>query len=281
MKKIGVSYSPAIDDETWSQIKELADTVEICNLSQFEKASGKLWTYHFRFKDPYNPKAGSLNLLKLDEIRLALEMSKEIIFRKKPEIISVHLAYPALGIGKVLPDNHSVAESPILLKDEIIKRFTESLNFLSGLTEEMGIPLAVENLDYHSGGAYEYVCEPEFINKIFEKKENLYLLLDVAHAEISAVELSEGEPEHRLEATRGYLKRLPLERVIEIHINSPIWQDKNPLDMHFPITKIEGELLRDLLKLPNLEVSNLECENEVERQLKYLRKEAKRWKRKL
>jgi len=270
MKKIGVTYSPAID-EKWSQIKELVDTVEICNLSQFEKAADNLWTYHFRFRDPYNPKAGSLNLLKLDEIKLALERSKEVIFKKKPEIISVHLAFPALEIGKVPPDNHNVAESPILPREEVLKRVVESLDYLSEFTERVRIPLAIEQLDFHLGGAYEYICEPDFINEVLQGNKNLYLLLDVAHAEISAVELLGERPKNRLVATRKYLKRLLLERVIEIHINSPIWEDGNPLDMHFPITEVEKKLLRNLLFLPNLQIVSLECESEVEKQLKYLR----------
>lgn len=273
-KRLGITYSPTLED-LWPEIKELVDIVEIANLSHFEKASGKPWAYHFRFKDPYNPKAGSLNLLKLDEIEIALGLSKEIIFRKKPEIISIHLAYPVLEIGKVLPDNHNVAESSVLPRNEVLKKIVESLSYLSEFTESIGIPLAVENLDYHPGGAYEYICEPVFINEIFKRNENLYLLLDIAHAEISAVGLLGKKPEHRLGATREYLKRLPLERVIEIHINSPIWEDENPLDMHFPITNIEKRLLKDLIYLPNLQIINLECEGVVEKQLKYLRKEVR------
>ena len=275
MKKIGVTYSPAID-EKWSQIKELVDTVEICNLSQFEKAADKLWTYHFRFRDPYNPKAGSLNLLKLDEIKLALERSKEVIFKKKPEIISVHLAFPALEIGKVPPDNHNVAESPILPREEVLKRVVESLDYLSEFTERVRIPLAIEQLDFHLGGAYEYICEPDFINEVLQGNKNLYLLLDVAHAEISAIELAKEKPEHRLEITRKYLKELPLERVIELHLNAPTWENDIALDMHLPITQIEEALLKELLDLPNLEVINLECGEKIEEQLSRLENLVKR-----
>lgn len=224
MKKIGVTYSPALE-EIWPKVRNLVDTVEIVNLSHFGKVSDKSWTYHFRFKDPYNPKAGSLNLLKLNEIKTALKKSKEVILRKKPEIISVHLAYPAFEIGKVLPDNHNIAESEVLPREKVIKQITRALDYLTGFTELLEIPLAVENLDYHSGGAYEYICEPEFINEVFKQNKNLYLLLDIAHAEISAIELLGKKPEYCLEVTQEYLKRLPLERVIEIHINSPIWTE--------------------------------------------------------
>lgn len=275
MVKIGVTYSPALDEE-WPEILKLIDTVEIANLSYLERISGKPWTYHLRQKDPYDRRMGSLNILKPEEVMASLEKSRSAILNRKPEIISIHLGPSALETGKDSVDNHIIAVSKILPREEVFERLVESIDYLSVFAEKNAIPLAVENLDYHRGGAYEYVCESEFINEIFSKYSKLYLLLDVAHAEISAVELSK-------EKTRGcllkYLGGLPLERVGEIHINHPILQKGNPLDMHFAITKTEKEILRFLLPLSNLRVINLECESNVENQLRYLRREV-RWSRK-
>lgn len=273
-KRLGVTYSPALD-KAWLKIKKLIDMVEIANLSYLEKILDKPWTYHLRLKDPYDGKYGSLNLLKPEEVKVALEKSKEAILKKKPEIISVHLGPATLETGKDPIDNHIIGLSKPLSRNEVVERLLESLGCLTQFAEVIEIPLAVENLDYHSGGAYEHVCEPEFINEIFKKIKNLYLLLDVAHAEISAVELSGKRSESCLKITQEYLKRLPLQRVIEIHINSPIWKDGNPLDMHFPITNIEKRLLKDLIFLPSLQIINLECESRIEKQLKYLRKEVR------
>lgn len=272
--KIGVTYAPALDKE-WPKIKKLIDIVEIANLSHFEKSSGRPWTYHFRFKDPFNPESGSLNLLKLDEIRTALEKSREVISRKKPEIISVHLGKAALEITKDPIDNHSIATSAILPRSEVMERLSESVDYLLQFTQDPGIILAVENLDYHSGGAYEYICEPVFITEILAELPNLRLLLDIAHAEISAVNFFGVKPEERIEAVKRYLRYLPLNRIIEIHINSPIWEGESPLDMHWPITKIEKRLLKDLVSLPDLRIINLECESNLKIQLKYLRKEVR------
>lgn len=271
-RKLGVTYAPVLDN-IWFDVEKLIDIVEIANLSYFEKILDKPWTYHFRQKDPYDRKQGSLNLLKLDEIKEALEKSRGAIFRKKPEIISVHFAYPALEIGKAPPDNHNFAMSEILPRDEVRERFLESLNYLTEFTESAGISLAVENLDYHIGGAYGYICEPEFIQEIFQRNKKLYLLLDIAHAEVSTVMLSGAKPEQKTGATLRYLKQLPLERVIEIHINAPVWERKTLLDMHSPITRAEETLLKEILPvLPNLQVVNLECERKIKWQLIKLRK---------
>lgn len=272
MKKIGVTYSPALD-EIWPEVRNLVDTVEIANLSYLGNISVKPWIYHLRQKDPYDRKQRSLNLLKPEEVKIALERSKPTILQRKPEIISVHLGPAALETGKDPVDEHITALSEPLSRNEVMERLLRSLECLGEFIEATEINLAVENLDYHSGGAYEYVCEPEFINELLEQNKEIYLLLDIAHAEISAVELSGKKLEDRLDATKEYFKKLPLEKVIEIHINSPVWKDGDPLDMHFPITKLERRLLKDVITLPNLQVINLECESKIEKQLKYIRKE--------
>jgi uncharacterized protein (UPF0276 family) len=72
--------------------------------------------------------------------------------------------------------------------------------------------VAVENYNYFPTGLYEHICRPDFIGQFLEKYE-LGLVLDLAHAAISAWNL-------RLNFST-YLKELPLERVVEIHLSKP------------------------------------------------------------
>ncbi len=51
----------------------------------------------------------------------------------------------------------------------LLKTFSESLKSLSEWSKSLDIPVAVENLDYHKGGAYEYICKPEFIKNLLNK----------------------------------------------------------------------------------------------------------------
>ncbi|MCK5043146.1 MAG: DUF692 family protein, partial [Candidatus Aenigmarchaeota archaeon] len=113
---------------------------------------------------------------------------------------------------------------------------------------------AIENMDYNKGGAYEYVCEPEFIKDMLAKNPNIYLLLDLTHAQISAHKLLTKYEES--ERTEKYINSLPLDRIIEIHLSSP---DEKYGDMHRPATDREIYILRSIKeKMPNLKLINLE-----------------------
>lgn len=72
--------------------------------------------------------------------------------------------------------------------------------------------LAVENLNYFPTGAYEVVCEPDFIREVVEACD-LDLTLDLPHAAISAANLRRLLP--------AYLEQLPLPRVTAIHVSRP------------------------------------------------------------
>jgi uncharacterized protein len=68
----------------------------------------------------------------------------------------------------------------------------------------------LENLNYFPTGAYERVCEPDFIAQLLEVT-NLGLLLDIGHAVVSAHYLSYQNP-------MAYIQELPLQKVREIQL---------------------------------------------------------------
>lgn len=260
-KRLGVSFSPELM-EAWKNIQDYVDVVEISNISDLYDIKEN-WTYHFtRTKN-----GEAVNLLKPEAIKKHFnrEEIKNVLNKKSPEIVSLHLGYPAEVFKKGVYD-YPISEN--VGRSEAIEKFSESLDYLTEFSE---VPVAVENLDYYGNGAYEYICEPEFINELLNKNKDVYLLLDISHAEVSAVELGDETPENRLETTRKYLDKLPLERVIEIHINSPILKNNKLMDTyHLPITDVEVAILKNLLDLPNLDVVNLECKEKIFEQLKEL-----------
>ncbi len=71
------------------------------------------------------------------------------------------------------------------------------------------LSFAIENNNYYPTDAYEYICNPHFINEIVNDN-NLYFLLDIAHAKISAHNLNLPFYE--------YMHALPLSKIIQIHI---------------------------------------------------------------
>jgi uncharacterized protein (UPF0276 family) len=119
-----------------------------------------------------------------------------------------------------------------------------------------GVPLLLENYNYHPTNAYEYVCEPETFCALIEAI-NCGVLLDLAHAQISAHNL--GWPN-----VWSYLQALPLRRVREIHINHPQIDSAlgQMLDRHLPIQPTDMALLRwTLTHTPAVEAITLESES--------------------
>ena len=97
--------------------------------------------------------------------------------------------------------------------------------------------LAMENLNYFPIPAYSHVCEPDFIDEVIRENDT-YLVLDIAHALISARNL--GMDAH------DYLSMLPLDRVIEIHISSPRLGKSSCFDKHGPPCPREYRMLEKL-----------------------------------
>lgn len=81
--------------------------------------------------------------------------------------------------------------------------------------------IAIENNNYFPTGAYEEVADPVFLSKLVENAGAAFLL-DLGHARISA---------HNMVVNADdYLARLPLHRVVQIHLsgygtNAKVWQD--------------------------------------------------------
>jgi len=231
------------------EFKGLEKHVDMLELGGFpiDKKDLKLkgrWTFHFR-RDPNGER---LHLLLPEKVKESVEYFKKAELR--PEIVSFHLGYSAEKVTGY--DAHNYAISEVYSKKEVLNTFTESLRIITeNITD---IPIAIENMDYNKGGAYEHACEPEFIKKILAKNPNIYLLLDLTHAQISAHKLLTRYEESK--RAEKYINSLPLDKIIEIHLSSP---DEKFGDMHRPATDKEISILRSIKeKMPNLKLINLE-----------------------
>lgn len=120
------------------------------------------------------------------------------------------------------------------------------------LKEWLGIPLLLENYNYHPTHAYEYICDPDTFCRLVEEI-GCDMLLDLAHAQISAFNM-------KWSSVRDYLAELPLDKVKEIHINHPYNDSgRQMLDRHLPIGEDDIDLLRwTLARTPGVEVITLE-----------------------
>lgn len=118
-----------------------------------------------------------------------------------------------------------------------------------------GMPLLLENFNYHPTGAYEYICEPTLITHVLDALD-CGMLLDLGHARISAHNMADWHGD-----TAAYLAALPLERVREIHFNRPGWQRGQRVDLHQPVCVDDLTWLRWVMeRTPALEAVTLEIE---------------------
>lgn len=127
----------------------------------------------------------------------------------------------------------------------------------------LGIPLLLENYNYHPTNAYEYVCDPATFSQLIEEID-CGMLLDLAHAQISSFNM--GWPD-----VHTYLGELPLARVREIHINHPFNDGgRQMLDRHLPIGEDDVALLEwTLARTPLVEAVTLESHLPDEAALRY------------
>jgi len=98
-------------------------------------------------------------------------------------------------------------QSKVCSREEYFDRSAENVAFLRS---HYGGVLKVENLNYFPTGAYEMVCEPEFIADLTRRLE-IELLLDIGHLTVSASNLKV--------STNHYLRQLSRACVSEVQVS--------------------------------------------------------------
>ncbi len=146
---------------------------------------------------------------------------------------SLHLGFSA---ERVTFRDHMLPESPVLDRGTCLERMVDAVGYAQ---RHLDVPVLIENLDYCPEGAYEHVCVPEFIAEVVSAT-GCWVLLDLAHLQVSADWLGYS-PE-------DYASRLPLERVIEIHVSSPRQVESRLDDGHFELVERDCLLLEWTLK---------------------------------
>ncbi len=96
---------------------------------------------------------------------------------------------------------------------------------------------------------YDVLADPEFITEVCEICD-IGICLDVAHAQISAF--------YRNESVEEYISKLPLNRVIEIHLSNPQEINGELIDTHESLTESNYELLLNILEKTSPRIVTLE-----------------------
>ena len=196
---------------------------------------------------------------------------RRIVAMFEPEIVSFHLGFSCEKLKSGGQFDFATALSEVLPEDVVRQRILANMAFVKETYLE-GIQALLENLDYNpkdKSGAYEYVCDPDFIGDMLTATD-CGMLLDIGHMNCSAQNMG-------CDDVMSFARRLPLEKVVEVHMSGAGRKDGLAHDTHHPITNAdqrEAEYLEELLKsgrMTSLAAVTLETFEDVIPQLELLR----------
>ena len=197
---------------------------------------------------------GFFDWFKIDEFRKMVEVAQ-------PSHLSFHIGLAAERVtAGWLEGQVDKALSPPLPEKEVFRRIKAGVQRLKAAFPDKLFLL--ENMPYQPkalSGAFEHICEPEFINRMLEETDSKFLL-DVAHAQCTASVLEID--------LKDYLKRLPLHKAIELHLSKTEKKEWGLFDCHAPLDREDLRLLQELLPLcPHLKFMTLEIYDAPEKML--------------
>jgi len=198
-----------LNEENARKIIEASDCLE-CRDRSFEKTDSIQEVFHCDLQPIQNLSQLEFNYL-------------ESIKKKKPDLnlISFHMAScydsPAIKDGKFIPGGNKIKRETLILNAS--KNLTK-IKELFGPT----VNIAIENNNYYKTEAYDFITDPEFITMVVEQND-INFLFDIAHARVSAF--------YQGVSFENYTSRLPLDRLIQIHISRPGYNENGEIfDKH-------------------------------------------------
>lgn len=111
------------------------------------------------------------------------------------------------------------------------------------------VKIGIENNNYYPTEAYKYITDPTFISEIIYENK-LYFLFDIAHARIAAFNKGMDYEE--------YKGRLPLDKIIQLHISSYKIRNGLAYDIHdYPDKEIFNEV-REIIRKSDVKYLTIE-----------------------
>jgi len=143
-----------------------------------------------------------------------------------------------------------------LAPPKIERAKSKFMRLLSDVRDGMEIPAILENLPSLPQEKYAYSADPFLITEIVEST-NSGLLLDIAHALAAA--------SYRGMSVESYLEKLPLERIVQIHVSGVREKDGHLQDSHEAMQDEDYVILHWVLETSKPEVVTVEYIREVGR----------------
>lgn len=172
--------------------------------------SNKKYLYHF-----------DIDLIHYWSEELKKKILNEIESNKKLKLISFQATScyqkPFVKNKIFYPNGNKIS------KIKMIENARNNINWLKRKIKT-NISIALENNNFYNTNAYLTVTDPRFLSEII-KKNNIFLLLDIAHAKITSIN-------HKWKF-EDYLYNLPLSKAIQIHLCRHQIKKGIAIDSHF------------------------------------------------
>jgi len=215
MPLIATPISHLFENEQYGkEISEVSDCLEVRQRS-LDSVLPKQWLFHVDI---------DITLKWDDEIRTYLQQA----FSKKSELkLATFQATRCCQDEKVENSMFQLA-GRIYSEQELLNHAAENTKWLRKILHK-NIRIGLENNNYYPTAAYNIVANGDFISKVVNRN-GLYLLLDIAHAMVTA--------HNQKISYQDYIETLPLDKLIQLHICQPLILD--------------GEVAQDVHDKPNL-----------------------------
>jgi hypothetical protein len=151
---------------------------------------------------------------------------------RKPNLKLITMQATRCCQGENIIDNMFQLDGKVYNSEEMLNFSVENTNWLRNVLRR-GVSIGLENNNYYPTSAYDIVADGDFITQVINKNK-LFLLLDIAHAMVTA--------HNKKTSYEEYILTLPLDRMIQLHICQP--------------TLVEGGIARDTHNEPNDEMYN-------------------------
>jgi sugar phosphate isomerase/epimerase len=142
-----------------------------------------------------------------DELRDYLKKAFDI----KPNLKLITLQATRCCRGEKIVDNMFQLDGKIYDAAQMLNNSIENTKWLQKIIGD-NVLIGLENNNYYPSPAYDIVADGDFITQIINNN-NLFLLLDIAHAMVTA---------HNKKINYfQYIETLPLDKLIQLHICQP------------------------------------------------------------
>ncbi|MCX5837352.1 MAG: DUF692 family protein [Deltaproteobacteria bacterium] len=238
---------------TTSQVKIPTNIEVSCdNLAEAEKFTASAFyqkdhvTYHLR-RIAHKGGMSIMNLADSSTIGVINDPECElyqIVETLRPAYVSVHLGWSVEEVLLGANGNHDrpAPGSRQIPESVLAERIIENVKKLKQNLEKAGYarPVLIETLDYHEGGAYEMVTDPDFIMNVM-KRSDARFLIDFGHLLCSAKNNGIYPPECYMDYVKKVVNAETIGLIDEFHIAVPARQGPRQYeDLHRPLTSTDA-----------------------------------------